>query len=288
MRSIVLHLHNPKTAGTNFNAVLRRTFGESFLQDRLLCGAVSYQPEHVRQAALVKPQRAFASHALRASSVPTTDDQRNFNICLIPISFCRDPIEKAISGYFDLRNRVAGPQHAALHMSIAEIVAEWAKRDFDSLEFGISRSQTQWYFPQSRHAMADIERDIGEDRLLLLPSCRMDEALVCLERAYPQLLPDLSYGRRQNVSTKDHALDENDLAAITQLPWIDEDRGLLDLANQLLARKQNELFGSTTAFDEHLLDFQHRCRQRMTGQNSVARRRQFPRPLMRLYHRLVR
>lgn len=213
MRKIVLHLHNPKTAGTSFNAILRRRFGRGFGEDWLLCGTVDYRTEHVIQAISVMRQSAFASHALRVSSIPAQEALDPLGVSVLPISFCRDPIERAISGYFDLRHRVGGPQHAATQMGIAEVIAQARSSDFRDMRFSISRSQRQWYFPGRPDAMSAIQAATRSDKLWLFPSHRVDEALVCLEKEFPYLFPDCSYGSRKNVSRRDYDPTSEDRTA---------------------------------------------------------------------------
>lgn len=259
MRKIVLHLHNPKTAGTSFNAILRRCFGRGFGEDWLLCGNVDYRAEHVIHAVSVMRQSAFSSHALRASSVPSQEALDPLDVAVLPISFCRDPIEKAISGYFDLRHRVGGPQHAATQMGIAEVIAQARTSDFRDTRFSISRSQTQWYFPGQPDAMAAIQAAIASRMLWLFPSHRVDEALICLEKEFPDLFPDCSYGLRKNVSPRDYDPSSEDRTALSTLPWIEQDRDLVALAELSLEGRIERLFPDSGTYQKHMKDFRGRC-----------------------------
>jgi hypothetical protein len=250
-----LFCHIPKTAGTMFTSILRRNFGGAFLRDNLFYADIRYEPRHVQDAFLVLSHRCFASHALRATSYPTEVLDP-----VVAMSFIRSPVEHAVSGYFDLRNRVAGPHHPVTQMSLSELTENWRASGFGK-EYAYTFSQFEWLYPQVADKRSRLETDLAAGRLLLFPTLFLDDALIYLETAFGEDFRDCSYGVRENVSTKDHDLSAADIESVESLPWIEENRWLFDRASEFLHDSLLGALGSEAAIEDSRRHFENRCRE---------------------------
>ncbi len=248
-----IFLHIPKTAGTMINEILRKNFPNRFYQDNLLYADIAYEPWHIKDAMRILPHTCFSSHALRASSIQDTLPYPN-----IAISFVRDPRKLAVSCYFDLKNRVAGEQHPVQNMALCELTEKWKATGFKQ-EYAFAVPQLKWLYPNKEQPLEQLTSDIAQNRLLLFPTDRFDEAMICLEKLFPNHFKDCSYGKRANVSQKDTELTSQDLDSLEEFPWISDDDQLVQQANMFLDKLINEIWPTKEQFQEAQLDFKNRC-----------------------------
>lgn len=252
-----LFLHVPKTAGTMMSTILSNNFGKIFYQDNLVYADISYEPQQTETIFELMPHRCFSSHALRATSLPLESKYP-----FISISMVRDPRQLAVSCYFDMRNRVAGEQHLIKSTRLGELIRLWRESDFERRDLACSVPQLRWLYPGVANGLEKMEKDIERNRLLLFPVHRFDDAMVCLEQLFPKQFHDCSYSKKENASFRDHELSEEDLEAVSQLPWLSEDYKLLEAANRFLDRQLEDIFPSDTQYKAAKDDFMNRCKMK--------------------------
>lgn len=236
-----------------FRQILHQNFGKSYISDNLLFANIAYEPWQIEHALRILPHACFSSHALRATSLPNA-----LNESLVAIAFVRDPVKHAISGYFDLRSRVAGPQHPTTHMGLSELTDLWAESGF-SREYAYTFSQLRWLYPDTEDPIKKMSADQRSGRLLLFPSDRMNDCLICLETLFPKHFSDCSYAYNQNVSKKDQELSPETLSKVGQLPWITQDRELYNFASQHIDSLLLQLFPVKANLTAAREDFARRC-----------------------------
>lgn len=258
----VLFLHIPKTAGTMMSSILRANFKKKFHQDHLVYADIYYEPWQVIDTFRIVPYQCIASHALRAISLPDVVDD------VIAFAFVRNPIELAISCYFDLRNRVSGSQHPTQHMEMDELTKQWKSSGFNQ-EFAYSVSQINWLYPNITNKLGQLEKDLKLKRIHLFPSEKFDETMVCLEQIYPQYFSDCSYGIRSNVSVKDIDVEERHLNSINSLPWIQDDLELWRAGQSYLSQLQNDIFSSVDEQKKALENYRLRCSNKLKTDSSL-------------------
>jgi len=236
-----------------FTQVLRQNFQRNLISDYLIYADIVYEPWQIEDAFRILPHTCFSSHALRATSLPGTVGNST-----VAIAFVRDPVNHAISGYFDLRSRVAGPQHPTTRVGLSELTDLWEKSGFER-EYAYTFSQLQWLYPNTEEPIRKMSAHHGLGRLLLFPTSRMNDCLLYLENLYPDQFTDCSYASRQNVSKKDQELTPETLTKINQLPWMKLDRELYDFACQNFDASLQQLFPDEVNLSAAREDFAQRC-----------------------------
>ncbi len=250
-----LFLHIPKTAGSTFSAVLCRNFGKLFYRDALFYADTCYEPWQVRHALSIRPHLCWASHALRATSLPHDQTGR-----LRAIVFVRSPISHAISGYLDMRGRVGDAQHVAVRYSLEEVSRRWREKDYNKLWTGYTFSQFEWLYPQIEDKMEMLRNDLKIGRLMIFPTEKINDALLFLERIFPDYFKDCRYPYHKNISPRDYHVDEKDTKEVRLLPWMSLDQSLHEEAHQYLDKRLGEAFPDRRALPEARKDFAQRCR----------------------------
>ena len=97
-RTILAHVHIPKSGGTTFNWILRKNYGKGYQRYRLYRRGqhVLVTPEFLSRELHRRPElRAIAGHLLRPASFAGLDEY-----CFHYVFFTRDPLETFISYYF--------------------------------------------------------------------------------------------------------------------------------------------------------------------------------------------
>jgi hypothetical protein len=252
-----LFLHAPKTAGTTMSGIMRRQFGDLFHQENPFYGQLAYEPWMLDHIFSVHPQTALQSHYLRSASVPLCS-RYNYRA----FTFVRDPVEIVPSGYFDARNRVAGPGHLSRQLGLADALRHMLAHECAITE-SIAQSQVSWQFCElsNQRSVEELFKEYAS-RIDYFPTERFDDAMICLEKLYPEELGDCSYEARMNRAERDQEVDRETLELIEQLPWMDRDRHLHSLAvahiDELLAR----FFSQPGELDAYRDGFRRRCDQR--------------------------
>jgi hypothetical protein len=156
---------------------------------------------------------------------------------------------------------VSGAQHPTQNMLIEEQTQKWKEAGFKQ-EYAYSVSQLNWLYPTAQDKVSQLKNDLAYKRLHLFPTHRFDEAMVCLEKLYPDHFTDCSYSGKKNTSKHDYSLDERSLAAVGTLPWIEEDGILLDKSNKYLDQLISEVFPTNKEKDQAMVDFKKRCHKK--------------------------
>jgi hypothetical protein len=108
----------------------------------------------------------------------------------------------------------------------------------------------------SEAALAKIEEQVQEGRLILLVTGRFEESCVVLERLFQDDFKDCSY-IRYNVSPKKKTITESQRSAISQ--YMDLDINLLTLSNDYLDATLERLFPNLHERQQYVNDFVQRC-----------------------------
>ncbi len=119
------HIHLPKTAGSTFNAILRRRFPA----DRIYEHQSYFNDSGANGPAL--------STASRTSLVILGHLDFRCRLYLpqesVFVSFLRDPVQRVVSGYHNILRDATNPAHAQVsRMDLAEYVRSGAVRDVDN------------------------------------------------------------------------------------------------------------------------------------------------------------
>ena len=115
-----------------------------------------------------------------------------------------------------------------------------------------------------------VQQDFGAYHLF--PTERFDDALICLEKLYPEDFRDCSYGARSNKSKKDQEVTPEDIGKIEQLPWIAKDRALHAFAHSQIEDLLGKLFPDEINLTVAREDFAERCLMRREVRPQLKRK----------------
>jgi hypothetical protein len=230
-----LFCHIPKTAGTMFSDILRRNFGHRFFRDNQAYANIAYEPWHLEDALRIRPHQCFASHIIRATSLPSNAEHD-----YVAMAFVRSPVQHALSGYFDLRGRVARQGHPTTEFSIAELTDKWRSSGF-AREFAYTFSQFEWLYPKVENKGDRLEADLAAGRLLLFTTEAFNDALIYLEQRFPEDFTDCAYPAKLNMAARDYVPTDDDIAAVSSLPWISENLALHQRASAFTSKLADEV-----------------------------------------------
>lgn len=287
-RSIIVHGHMFKNAGTTFDWSLRRCFQDRFLDHRddakMKLGATYLGPfleENVRL-------RAISTHALQ---LPLPNVR---NAKLIPAFFLRHPIERARSVYsFERRQPSNTPgSRMAKQLSFAEYVRWRMGPDSPGT---LRNLQTRCCIPhvrrQGRRSIGDVELAVAMKMLTATPLVGVvdlfDESMVYMESVLKEDFPDIDLAYiPQNIGHERIAKERKEpsfrMASIFALDANQEKterraRCVLDslgseLGQLLLEKNEQDLqlyrqarllvldrFYSIDGYQDRLADFRARC-----------------------------
>ena len=252
-----IFIHVPKTAGSMFRNIVNQNFGKEAKEDSTLYSEMTYSMEQIDRLFYLYPFRFFLGHTFcLKSSLLAQNGQINL------IAFVRNPVEKALSAYYYLRNReMTNSDHPVKQKTFVEMVEYVSEmKYFDS--FDLDSSQLDWLVGQKDAEISQVEAAISSKRLFLFPTDKFDLACVMLERLFPEDFKDCSYQTRINVSSKDKEIKEAELRAAETLPWIEKDKRLHNLALGNLDTLSAESFLSENQLNKELEGFRERCNQK--------------------------
>ena len=249
-----LFLHMPKTAGTNMSEVLANNFGERLFRGNAFFANIAYAPWMIEYGFRLKRVQALACHHARATSIPENSDLK-----YVAFFFFFDPVDIVPSVYFDLRGRIANASHAVSRSTLKASLRDWLDSGLDPMK-AVGYSQVEWLFAGEGN-ITDVSFALGRyaRQLHLFPTERFDDAMICLERLYPDHLVDCSYGTRANVSTKDQEMDREVKEMIESLPWMGKDRELHLLAEKELETTLGRIFPREGELEEAREHYERRC-----------------------------
>jgi hypothetical protein len=254
-----LFLHVPKTAGSTFRRIIMNNFGDEAAIENPYMSQQNYTQEQIEQLFYVYPYRIFAGHVFRLRN-----SLKALNSSIQLIAFTRDPIDKAISAYYYLRNRdMTNPNHPVKSKSFTEIVDfVLNKNTFSDL------SQLEWLVGSPDATLEEVKEAVRSGRLLLFPMESFDLACVILEKLFPDDFKDCSYSQKINPSGRPKMADKEELIAAGRLPWIEKDRSLHEFAKQNIKELSISIFKSEANIQKSLSDFRSRCKKRKNGTNT--------------------
>jgi hypothetical protein len=177
------------------------------------------------------------------------------------LSFVRDPVAKAASSYYYLRQREGiRDDYAVKKYDFTELCGRIAKGLDEEGMPAFDSSQTQWLVGSNDASLDAVAAAVESGRLLLFPTEQLDLALVLLEHLFPSDFADCTYKRKVNTSRYGTTRDATaEASAALQLPWIDEDRELHTLAKQATAQVAKSVFSSEADKQKALAKFKARC-----------------------------
>jgi hypothetical protein len=265
-RSIILHYHIFKNAGSTIQWILEKNFHKSFstLHETDIEGVVSndeiilFAQEHPEIVAL-------ASHHFRLPS-PSAPSLKFIELCLF-----RHPLDRIQSMYYYFRklDNLADPYVEQAHKAGLAGFVEWS---LEAQPYNVVNSQTcfcstggAYYFPPSSSHLKRAKSTLKNIKILGVVD-RFDESLVVAEFflrfIYRDL--DLSYVRQNSANPSRLDLPErlNDMkiqcgdalfGEITRLNKFDEE--LWQCASQELDRRISHI----PRFEQKLQSFRKRC-----------------------------
>jgi hypothetical protein len=258
-----LFLHVPKTGGSTFRRILKDNFGdEAAIENPYMC-LQNYTKEQIEQLFYLYSYRIFAGHVFRLR-----DSLKALNSSIQLIAFTRDPVEKAISAYYFLRNRdTTNVNHPVKSKSFTEMV-DFVLNKKIIWFFYFDSSQLEWLVGSEDANIIEVREAVSSKRLLLFPTEEFDLACVILERMFPDEFKDCSYPNRINVSNRPKLINSNERAAAERLPWIQKDRRLHEFAKHNIKELSVSIFKSEVEIQKALQDFRLRCKKRKNGTNT--------------------
>jgi hypothetical protein len=264
-----LLLHVPKTAGSALRAIVKQNLRDAAAIENPLLSTQIYTSEQIDWLFSSYPYRFYAGHVFRLRPALTAVAGQ-----LKLIAFVRDPVDKAISSYYYLRNRsMTRSDHPVKRHSLVELCAA-AQRGGATSGNGFDDSQLDWLVGQQDAPLDLVESAVHSRRLWLFPVCSFDLAMVLLERLCPEDFPDCAYARKVNASTyPEHRDVAAERAAAATLPWVAADRELYQLGRETLASLAGQVLGSRSRQDQALMAFSDRCRERAQWDLHSRRRR---------------
>lgn len=256
-RKMYFHIHVPKTGGTTFWEILRANFDDLSADYSKGGHPEKYTRRVIEEIIYQWKSKCFTAHHYCLNNLP----QDNFPN-LRAMSFVREPVQKVISSYFFLRGRRLAPKwHFTKRLTLMDCLN--SNVDILSNQILFDSSQVDFISGVQNKGLELIRTRIKENKFHLFPMERFDDAMICLEKLYPEDFTDCSYGKRSNVSNKDQQVTEKDLEMIKQLPWIEKDRKLHQLSFTYIDQLMNELFLDADDLERARDDFKRRCHLRL-------------------------
>jgi hypothetical protein len=271
-RTVLLHNHLFKNAGTTIDSVLRRNFGRSFVDhrddDAMLRGAEYLGP----YIALNPWIRAIATHHFRPP-LPMLE-----GVQVLTLVMLRCPFERVTSVYDFERRRPDGNSQMSRHarnVSLREFVSWGIQPDVSATlcNFHVIRSlppHINWHAEISEEQYAEAEHYVESVPLLGLVD-RFDESMVLFEQTLRPVWPsiDLSYVKK-NVGPRAVMTSSERMDALAREIGDDMmqslrrcnryDVRLLEFARAVF----NERLSALAGVREKVAAFRERCRRRST------------------------
>ena len=278
-RTIIVHGHIFKNAGSTFDWSLKRNFNKGFIDHRdneeMRQGASNYLADFIQDN---KRLKAVSTHHLYWC-MPLPERE---NLEIIPCFFLRHPIERVRSVY-DFERRQESDTPGAVHakkLNFKDYVA-WR---LDHIGGGVVMDYQIKYCSGRRGVPIDdvfVKATAHSMSTLALTGIvdRFDESMVYFEHMLKDKFPriDLSYVRQNvsegglstlSVSDKvDAVIDELGSGAALLESSNTADLGLYTLANEALNRHITKI----ASFDKKLENFRNRC-DKLNSNSRLSRR----------------
>jgi hypothetical protein len=279
MRSVILHGHIFKNAGTSFDWSLRRQFGKGFLDHRDDRAMRAGEGRHLRELVREKPGLCAVSSHHMTGELPDLPDVRFLKVFLL-----RHPLERLRSVYeFERRQPGQTPgSRAARSKSFSDYVA-W--RMSPDVAHTIRNYQTLYlagfhgrasdadlaaiYFPAALEALSNAT--------LVGLVDRYDESMVVLEDALRPHFPDIdlacvpqNVGQGKERRAAAEAVVAATLGELGELQKTVIDNNSYDLAlYQLASQALREKIAGIGDFKARLADYRARCKRLSTRRRKL-------------------
>ena len=264
--SVFFHLHIPKTAGSLFNLILRKNFGNQFIHENPYLSTQQYSETDIRAMLNFYSFRAYAGHVFRLNNIPFDD------VCnLTCISFVRDPIEKYFSFYFFQRSRIESNDKAEAKLFGLETYIDWQITNQNQLNpMMVDSGQLEWV-SGSRKMNEELESYLKSGKYLIFPSDRFLEACLVLEKKFPRSFRNCSFHSDVNVSVRDQEISNKCTEKVKMFPWIQPDMAFHRRANEMLDEMIASCFATKEDFNRALEELNRRNSQ-LRKNNSMKSR----------------
>jgi hypothetical protein len=279
-RFILLHYHIFKNAGTTFDWILRRNFGDSFAEIHEAGEKGTLLSEDIINYVVAHPRiAALSSHHFRLPR------PRDFRFQFIDICFLRDPLDRFWSMYHHYQQWQDPPENSTARKVQGFSMPEFWRWMRDNQPYSVINPQTclmadcgDFFIPaSSRHLCRAIAR-IKKIRMLGVVE-RFDDCMIASEYLFLRpLFPDIDCSylaqnvRENRQASLEQRLDEMRSACGPEL--IDEISRLNALDMKLVAAAEKEL-DRRLAYIPNLArrqdEFHNRCRD-----NGVPQTIDFP------------
>lgn len=201
-RTIIVHVHIFKNAGSTFDSILEKNFGADFVDhrddDAMIKGGAEYLNQLINEN---KTLKAISSHHIYFDPKKAEND----TIKIIPVYFLRDPIERVLSVYkFERKQDPITP--GAIHAKKYDLndYVIWRMRpDVGGI---IRNANTRFCAGRGRNIIINEEYlKIAQKNLLLTPCVgfvdRFDESIVLFKNTLSKYYPFMSFKyQRQNIN----------------------------------------------------------------------------------------
>lgn len=247
MRRFFCFAHIPKTAGTTFNSIMERNFGDDYLR----------VPHDFYEEGPLKSQfisafierfpnrRALGGHRVSLDlefDMPGAD--------LRAIAFVREPLDRLVSEYFYLRRISLTGEATELQQDTFEKFVEAAAAKANSW---FQNAQCQ--FVQTK--LPELAELVEAQKVFLFTMDTFENACICLENFFPSDFLDCSYVEKNVNGGKAKAKPRPSLTgAVAKLVGLDQQ--LYELA-QLSQSRLFEEIGDPAHWNELKADFRRRC-----------------------------
>ena len=255
MRTCWLHVHVPKAGGSTVRQLMNRNFAKGYYNSNSLLETKQYNRQDVYEIIRIQPWLKCLSDHKLSFDIPLYHDLAN----VMAYAFVRDPVDRFVSRYFYHRNN-------AEELCLAKDLTFHDFAQQELVEKHVHpQTNNQVYFlngGQSESDLSVILTAIRTQKAFLFPVERFDEAVICLERKFPDFFRDLSYVRA-NESQKSQSLQQSELDHVRE--FFGPDYELLDHAHNNLDVCIESVFKQKSDLESALEEFKHRCQQRETN-----------------------
>ena len=237
-----------------FRNIVSNNFKDAAAVENPLMSQQNYTAHQIERLFYLYPYRFYQGHVFHLNEAL---EARISNLVLI--SFVREPITKALSSYYYLRQRdFTNPNHPTKHKSFCEMVDLVSEKSTcDS--FDLDSSQLDWLVGKKNAKLDIVEEAVTNGKLLLFPTEKFDSACVILEALFPNDFRDCSYHTKINTSKRPAEPPEEETTAAGRLPWIERDQKLHNYAQASLDELIAVAFKSPQDYEQALANFQKRC-----------------------------
>jgi hypothetical protein len=246
--------HIPKSGGTTMGKILERNFGAGFYPYYGLWDRYMFEAADVAGMCDLHPQYTCLASHLFSLDLPYDSPRFTFRA----FSFLRHPVERALSLYFySFRMARENPGYQPPG-SIEEFFAPILDKKTDGRFFD---GQMQFLSNQKPAAwpLEKIDRLMAEQRVLLAPCERFDDACLLLEHRFPHAFRNAAYGRSRNRSDRREPVKEDLRQRLAEANPRDMD--LYAMVCDRFAAAVREELGEGPVLEAKRHDFTERCRR---------------------------